>query len=198
MKKITNVAIGGKSFIISEEACGKLDSYLNSFESMLNLERGKPEVMEDLEERIAELFCEKASGPNSVVDTELVRSVIMQLGMPDGSTPNPDAQQAEAETSSSAESDETSWIDGFKNRRYYRDPDGKKIGGVCTGLSVYFDIDVTIVRIMAVILACCYGVGIGLYLLLWLLAPKAVTPVQKCELRGIPATAANMYKFNKK
>lgn len=198
MKKITNVAIGGKSFIISEEACKKMDNYLNSFESMLNLERGKSEVMDDLEERIAELFCEKVSGPNSVVDTELVSSVIMQLGMPDGSTPNPDAQQTEADASSPAASEKKSWADSFKNRRYYRDPEGKKIGGVCTGLSIYFDIDVTIVRIIAVVLACCYGAGIGLYLLLWLLAPNAVTPAQKCELRGIPATAANMHKFNKK
>lgn len=198
MKKITNVAIGGKSFIISEEAYKKMDNYLNSFESMLNLERGKSEVMDDLEERIAELFCEKVSGPNSVVDTELVSSVIMQLGMPDGSTPNPDAQQTEADAASPAAPDKKSWADSFKNRRYYRDPEGKKIGGVCTGLSIYFDIDVTIVRIIAVVLACCYGAGIGLYLLLWLLAPNAVTPAQKCKLRGIPATAANMHKFNKK
>lgn len=198
MKKITNVAIGGKSFIISEEACEKLDSYLKSFESMLNLERGKSEVMDDLEERIAELFSEKSSGSNSVVDTELVRSIIMQLGMPDGSTPNPDARQDEADASSPAAPEEKSWIDGFRNRRFYRDPEGKKIGGVCTGLSVYFNIDVTIVRIIAVVLAFCYGVGAGFYLLLWLLAPNAETPVQKCELRGIPATAANMYKFYKK
>jgi hypothetical protein len=34
--------------------------------------------------------------------------------------------------------------------------------------------------------------GFWIYLVLWIAIPKAVTPAQQCEMRGIPATAENM------
>lgn len=56
--------------------------------------------------------------------------------------------------------------------RLYRDTDEGKIGGVCAGLSEYFKIDVTLIRVLIGVFAFFYGGGILAYLLLWLLLPN--------------------------
>ncbi len=45
------------------------------------------------------------------------------------------------------------------------------ISGVCGGLAERFEIDVTIVRVAFVVLACLWGVGVVLYLAMWALVP---------------------------
>lgn len=54
MKKTLNIGIGGKSFIIDEDAHERLKNYLDTFRSRLTDEQGS-EVMNDIEARIAEL-----------------------------------------------------------------------------------------------------------------------------------------------
>ena len=62
------------------------------------------------------------------------------------------------------------------HRRFVRIPDEGKIAGVCAGLAAYFDTDVTIVRLVWVILSIIPGVFIGglvAYIAAWILAPVA-------------------------
>ncbi len=47
------------------------------------------------------------------------------------------------------------------------------VSGVCGGLSDRFEIDVTIVRVAFVVVACLWGLGVVLYLALWALVPLA-------------------------
>lgn len=49
----------------------------------------------------------------------------------------------------------------------------KKIFGVCGGFAEYFDCDPTIVRILAIVFACCCGSGILAYLICALIMPNA-------------------------
>lgn len=49
----------------------------------------------------------------------------------------------------------------------------KKIAGVCAGVTYYFDIDPTIVRVIWGVLAFGYGAGIVAYIILWMIAPVA-------------------------
>lgn len=46
------------------------------------------------------------------------------------------------------------------------------VAGVAAGLAVHFDLDVAIVRIAIVVLACVGGLGLPLYLAAWLLLPE--------------------------
>jgi phage shock protein PspC (stress-responsive transcriptional regulator) len=46
------------------------------------------------------------------------------------------------------------------------------IGGVCSGLAEHFNVDVTLVRVMFLVVALVTGVGFLVYLLLWLLMPE--------------------------
>jgi phage shock protein C len=57
------------------------------------------------------------------------------------------------------------------NKRLYRNEYHKQIGGVCSGLAEYFDIDVTLIRIIFVITAFT-SVGFITYLILWAVLPK--------------------------
>lgn len=57
-------------------------------------------------------------------------------------------------------------------KRFYLSSTDKKIGGVCGGLAEYFDIDPLIVRIGCFALIWCGSMGLWVYLLIWLLAPR--------------------------
>jgi phage shock protein C len=59
-----------------------------------------------------------------------------------------------------------------------------KIGGVCAGLAQYFELDVSLVRILSIFITLASGVCPGLitYLLAWIIIPK--------ELEWRPAVAA--------
>jgi phage shock protein C len=60
-------------------------------------------------------------------------------------------------------------------RVLYRDVDNGKISGVCAGLSDYFDIDVTLIRVIWVCLILFAGTGLLVYLILALVVePKSV------------------------
>jgi phage shock protein C len=56
-------------------------------------------------------------------------------------------------------------------KKLYRDEYHKMIGGVCAGLAEYFQMDVTIIRILFVITAC-GGVGFVPYIILWIVIPR--------------------------
>jgi phage shock protein C len=60
----------------------------------------------------------------------------------------------------------------METRRILRSRNERMIAGVCGGLAAYFNIDPLIVRLGFALLAMVNGVGIMLYLLLWLLLPN--------------------------
>lgn len=57
------------------------------------------------------------------------------------------------------------------NRRLKRNINNKIVGGVCSGLAEYFDIDITLMRALAASSMIFAGVGLGLYLILWIVLP---------------------------
>ena len=56
-------------------------------------------------------------------------------------------------------------------KRLQRSRTEKMIGGVCGGVAVYFNIDPTLVRILWVAMTLIVGVGILLYLIMWVVMP---------------------------
>jgi phage shock protein C len=58
------------------------------------------------------------------------------------------------------------------DRKLYRDDFHKKIGGVCAGLAEYFNIDVTIIRVIFVLALIFHGGGFLIYVILWIVLPK--------------------------
>ena len=81
-------------------------------------------------------------------------------------------------------------------KKFYRDLDGNMLGGVCSGIATYFNIDVVIVRIIFVVALILGSAGFWVYLVICIIAPAARTATEKCELRGIPPTEENLRMFS--
>jgi phage shock protein C len=63
----------------------------------------------------------------------------------------------------------------MENHKLYRTQNDKMIGGVCSGLARYLNIDVTIVRFLAILMALFGGHGLLVYVILWLVMPMEPT-----------------------
>lgn len=82
-------------------------------------------------------------------------------------------------------------------KRLYRNPDDKRVGGVCSGLSIFFGIDVVLIRVIFLIALFFGTCGFWMYLAVWIAAPEALTADQKCELHGLPKTEDNLKRFTR-
>jgi phage shock protein PspC (stress-responsive transcriptional regulator) len=54
--------------------------------------------------------------------------------------------------------------------------EGKKIGGVCAGFARYMAMDVTLLRILWLLIAIFTGIGFIAYIVAWLIMPKDLLP----------------------
>ncbi|HTT61511.1 MAG TPA: PspC domain-containing protein [Bryobacteraceae bacterium] len=62
-------------------------------------------------------------------------------------------------------------------RRLSRPMYDKKIAGVCAGFARYFEVDVTLMRILWIIVALFTGVGLIAYIVAWIAMPKDETRI---------------------
>ena len=59
----------------------------------------------------------------------------------------------------------------WKDKRLYKDSQNGKIAGVCAGLSEYFEIDVTLIRLIMVASLFIGGAGLVFYVIAALVMP---------------------------
>ncbi|MDR1905764.1 MAG: PspC domain-containing protein [Clostridiales bacterium] len=57
-------------------------------------------------------------------------------------------------------------------KKLYKNSKNKKIFGVCAGIAEYFNIDVTLVRILCIAAVCTFGTGILAYIIAALITPE--------------------------
>lgn len=185
MKKVLEISIGGINFTMEEDAYFRLKDYLRRFEDTIPDKQEAKEVMEDVEARVAEIFQKEMKFPNQVVEMKLVQIVIDHLGEVE--------PVKESNTNSGSHNNDENYTKGKK--QFFRDLDNKMLGGVCSGLAAYTGIDVTIIRIIWVVAFFVYGSGLIAYIIVWIVAPKAVTISQKLQMRGFDPTAENIRKY---
>ena len=181
MKQVENFSIGGYAYSMETVAAQNARQYLD--EIAVHYAGEGDEVLEGIEERMAELLNERISSTGVVTSAD-IEAVIEVLGRPeaiDKDSPEPAEQK--------------------KKKRLYRDLDNKQLLGVCSGLANYFGIQVPFVRLLfAAAFAICFLGGlrhypnpfgypyawyiIGLYLILALCIPAAKTVRQKWESKG--------------
>ena len=56
-------------------------------------------------------------------------------------------------------------------KKLQRDTTNKVIGGVCSGLANYFNIDAALLRVLFVLMFLCASAGFWLYIILWIVMP---------------------------
>ena len=150
MKITVSINLGGYSFNIDEDAYAELKRYLKNLELHFAGEESSSEILSDIETRMAELFRTKITSYKQVITIEDVRQAISILGTPEDISDN-DGSSAHEKFSSP----------GY--HRMYRDTDHRLIGGVCSGMGAYWNIDPVIIRIIFVALA--FAGGLGVYAL---------------------------------
>lgn len=188
MKKTFTINISGSVFHIEEDAYEKLQNYLQMLSNHFRTSAEGREILQDIEARIAELFSQKIKDGKEVIIDPWVDEVIERMGKPeDFMDATTDEDETDAQPTVSAEPRKV-------KRRLYRDPDHRVIGGVCSGMGAYFNIDPVILRIIFVVLFFTYGSSVLIYLILWIAVPKARTTAQRLEMRGEEATVSNIEK----
>ncbi|MCY1720336.1 PspC domain-containing protein [Prolixibacteraceae bacterium Z1-6] len=184
MKKTFTINISGSVFHIEEDAYEVLQKYMMKLKQHFgNSEEGK-EITADIEARIAELFIERSTNEKNVVTLEWVNKVIETMGTFEDYTDEDSEAPAQEQTK--------------RKRRLYRDPEQSVLGGVCSGLAAYFNMDIAILRLIVVLLFFVTSGGALLaYIILWIAVPKAVNTSQRLEMRGEEVTVKNIEKFIK-
>jgi phage shock protein PspC (stress-responsive transcriptional regulator) len=185
MKITVSINLGGYSFNIDEDAYTDLKIYLKNLELHFAGEESSSEILSDIETRMAELFRAKITSYKQVINIDDVRQVISVLGTPEDIADNEDPSPREKFSSP-----------GY--HRMYRDPDHRIIGGVCSGMGAYWDIDPIIIRVLFVALVLAGGIGILVYLILYIVLPEAKTTAQKIEMKGNPVNIHNIKDSVKK
>ncbi len=136
MKKTININLAGQPFIIDEQAFDILHHYFEALKQKFTNESEQKEILSDIEARVAEVFTQRIGKTRSVVNEEDVVYIISLMGRPEdiaGETESPAAGQETKSTTSFS----TTYT-GPAEKKFFRDPDNKKVGGVISGLCHYF------------------------------------------------------------
>lgn len=180
MKKVVLVNLNGRDYKIEEDGYQSLCSYLQQAEKRLKGDPDKDEILLDFEQAIADKCDVYLSNQKTVVTAQEVRNIIKDMG------PVAVDEEKAKEKTQTAEP---------KEKKLYQIKDGAWISGVCNGLAAYFSVDVTIVRLIFVILTfLTHGVWILVYLIMMFAIPWARTPEQKAQARGEEFSADELFK----
>ena len=180
MKKTVSVSLGKCNLILEEEAYHTLRRFLSKYSRDLSGTENAgaaEEIVEEVEMRMADLLREKLHG-REVVDQTMVKDVISEMGF---TVPEQTVRREQGPS---------------RPHKLFRDKDHKVLGGVCSGLALYLDADVVIIKVLFVLAAIFGLAGVWIYLACWLIIPVAKTPVDKCEMHGEPATPENIEKYS--
>jgi len=178
MKITVSINIGGMAFHIDEDAYTELKIYLRSLDRYFAKEPSSAEIMADIEARIADLLKAKINDYKQVITLQDVKDVINTLGTPEDISDD------------SGSGFEKLGSTGY--HRMYRDPDNRIIAGVCSGMSAYWRIEPWIIRVIFIIISLPGGLGILIYIILWIVLPEAKTTAQKIEMKGDPVNIHNI------
>ena len=189
MNKTVTINISGIIFHIEEDAYDSLSKYLATIKGYFSNTNGGNEIMSDIEARIAELLQQKINANKQVVLMSDVETVIGIMGKPEEFAGDESTQQPKNE-----EANDSNTSNEKIKRRLFRNPDEKAIGGVCSGLAAYFDIDTVWVRLAMFLLIFFGGLSLWVYLVMWIIIPEAKTTADRLAMRGEPATIDNISK----
>lgn len=159
MKMTVNINLAGMPFVIDEDAYRVLKNYIDDI--AVRLKNNEEESLPDIECRIAEIFRDKGVDGFRVVTLSNVREAISIIGTPDIFGEGRTYVKPELETDA---------------KRLLRDPENSILGGVCSGVALYFGLDTVLIRLSLVLLLFLGGVSFLVYIIAWIVIPKASTP----------------------
>jgi phage shock protein PspC (stress-responsive transcriptional regulator) len=172
MDKTIKINLGGTLFHIDQEAYTILRRYLKDIDDRLKSTPGGAETIEDIESRIAEIFQSQGAAAG-VISKENVEAMISIIGKPeDFETTGEEGQQKEA------------YYHSATRKKMYRNPYDMIVSGVCGGIGAYLGIEPVWIRLIFILFTCFFGIGLFVYVALWIALPSAHTDTQKRDMYG--------------
>lgn len=202
MKKNITINLFGSLYAIDEDAHELLENYLDNMKRYFSRREGGDEIANDIEYRVAEIFSEIKADDVKAISIEHIQNIIHRIGNPeemdadtrsnetatnkDDYSTDPNENHTDA-TAGNVSEERTDRQSNTQQRKLYRDPDDKMLGGVVSGISKYFyATDPLPWRIITVLLAfLSFWIAGIVYLLLWALIPEAETDEDRLRMRGI-------------
>ena len=190
MNEIIRIHIAGVPYEIDVDAKKALDKYLAAIRQSLGDER---DAMDDIEIRITELLSEQGVSKDGVIRPEHVVVIKEQLGSPkDFSSDDKKSSDKEEKIADKVRST-------FAEKKYFRDTENGIFGGVLAGFAAYTGWDLTLIRVLVVILAIVTAVFpfILLYIVVWICAPEAKTASDFLAMKGEPINIESIKETTK-
>lgn len=178
MDKVFQIHLAGSVFTIEEQAYEKLKTYI---ESLRRHFASNPDVVQDIESRMSELLSDRLGSNRTTLFTDDISVVIGILGNVNQMDEHGAPKTTQAENPAAS-------IGSTHEKKLRRDPYDQSLGGVCSGLANFFDVDPVLIRVLFVVLLVAFGGGILLYVILWIAVPLA---------KGEDAFAMRMQKEKK-
>jgi phage shock protein PspC (stress-responsive transcriptional regulator) len=182
MKKNISINISGIIFHIEEDGYDNLRKYLDSITRYFSSFEDSSEIMADIEGRIAEIFLSKLNEGKQVITAEDVTFLMTTMGSVSDfkAAEEQDAPQSKNTSASTGPATDDSSAGAGQRatsapRPLMRDQRRKILGGVCTGLGNYFNIDPLWIRLLFAVVAFAYGLSVVIYLVLWIILPGSYT-----------------------
>ncbi|MBQ8422824.1 MAG: PspC domain-containing protein [Coprobacter sp.] len=200
MKKTSIFNLGGNACYFDEDAAAVLQEYLDRLRNYFGDKPSTDEVMNDIEARLWEIFEEHKRYGMQVVGLQEVNEAIGILGEPEEigkiEDDEPTTNDAGDEPKDNTDND-TPNAEPQKRipRKLFRDPQNRIFGGVCSGLGTYFGISEVLMRLLFIGIVLVYGSGVAIYIILWIIMPKARTTAQRLEMQGISPSAENIHDY---
>jgi phage shock protein PspC (stress-responsive transcriptional regulator) len=182
MYKTISIHLQGTPFQIEEGAYEILRNYLDRLKKVLHNQKGSDEILQDVELRIAELFTKQLLPSKKVIEQTMVEEVLEILGNPEIFGEDEPIREKESFSTSETSVD----------KRLFRDEENAILGGVIAGFANYMNWDVTVIRAVYVLLIIFGGFGFPLYIVLWIITPKAKTSFEKLQMKGKPVNLESM------
>jgi phage shock protein PspC (stress-responsive transcriptional regulator) len=177
MNKTIIININGIVFHIEEDAYEVLKTYMTDVKRHFLNSADSLEITTDIENRIAEMFAEMLTRENKQVIVEAdVKAVIDQMGTVE------DFEHADEDAVPNPRPNIYDQASG--TRTLFRDPDDHLVAGVCAGLGNYFNISAVWLRLVFALLTAFAGTGFILYIILWIVIPKARTRADRMAMKG--------------
>lgn len=177
MKKVININFKGRVIPIEESAFEQLQKYTESLRRYFANEEGRDEIINDIEDRIAELFDEELKKGATCITDESVATICSSMGsiedfeQMDNETGASTSHNSSSSSSSATAATASATADEPRGS-LGRNANDKILGGVCSGLAHYLKIDPTVVRILfALITFGGFGTGVLVYIVLWIVLP---------------------------
>ncbi|BDD09968.1 hypothetical protein FUAX_24000 [Fulvitalea axinellae] len=143
MKKNISISISGIIFHVEEDGYERLNRYLGSINRYFSSFEDSHEIIEDIENRIAEIFLSKLNKTKQVINREDVDDLITRMGSVEDFKAVGETPPVKDEDSPFAEDVYQGIEEEGRSRpaSLCRDMKRKLLGGVFSGLGHYFNVD---------------------------------------------------------